>query len=98
MSNNSPTARSESKQLPCVVIDHDEAGNHCVYADPGVVVFSRSAHIPGDALYRYSPSAVPEGWLDRPAGFYGDGSAAEERALAVVEAIQWVESECLGDG
>lgn len=88
MSNYSPTARSEAKQLPCVVIDRDEAGNHCVFADPGVVVFSRSAYIPDDALYRYSPSEIPEGWLDRPAGFRGDGSAAEERALAFVEAMK----------
>jgi len=87
------TARSEAEGLPCVVIDRDAKGNDCVYADPGVVVFSRSSHTPDDALYRYAPSAIPGGWLDRPAEFQGDGSAAEGRALTVVEAIKEFEGQ-----
>lgn len=92
MSINRPTARSEASGLPCVVIDFDKKGNHRVYADPGAVVFSRTTDIPDDGLYRYSPPAIPDGWLDRPAGFLGDGSAAEQRAHAAMKAILTIES------
>ena len=97
MTIDRPTTRSDASGLPCVVIDFDEKGNHCVYADPGTVVFDRCAHMPDDVLYRYSPPAIPDGWLDRPAGFLGDGSAAEQRARAFVEAVLTVES-MRGDG
>lgn len=89
----SKTARSEAGGRPCVIIDRDADGNHRVYADPSVVVFSRSADIQDDPLYRYTPSDIPEGWLDRPAGFKGDGSAAEERALVVVEAMKLADDD-----
>ena len=71
-----PTARAEANGKPCVLINWSKNGDHAVYADPGAVVFSRSAHTPHDALYRYSPPGVPDGWLDRPAGCYGYLAAA----------------------
>lgn len=73
-----PTARFEAKGLPCVVIDRDGNGGDFVYADPGVVVFSRCAHIPHDLLYRYDPPAVPEEWLGIPAGSSNDSSKADQ--------------------
>lgn len=62
------TARDDAGGRPCVVIDRDANGDHRILADPGVCVFDRSIHTPDDPLYRYTPSPIPEGWLDQPAG------------------------------
>lgn len=91
MSSKIENARDEGDNQPCVVIDRDPDGNVFVYADSGVRVFSRSSHIPQDLLYRYTPPPIPAGWLDRPAGFLGDGSEAEGRALAIAEALNMLE-------
>jgi len=79
MSFNRKTARKQAGKQPCVVIDRDPDGNDFVYADSGVVDFSRSAHIREDPLYRYTPLPIPDGWLNQPAWFLGDGSEAERR-------------------
>ena len=39
-----------------------------------------------DELYRLNHHAIPEGWLDRPVGFMGDGSLTELLAIALVRA------------
>jgi len=88
MSDKRKTARQEASKLPCVVIDRDPDGNDFVYADSGVVVFSRIAHIPQDPLYRYTPLPIPGGWLDQPAGFLGDGSDAEKRLHIIADALE----------
>jgi hypothetical protein len=76
------------EKSPCVVIDYDAQGNTTVYADRGVLVYSRSAHIPEDALYRYAPHPIPDGWLDVPAGYLGDGSEAEKSALLLIRTVK----------
>ena len=81
MSFNRKTARKQAGKQPCVVIDRDPDGNDFVYADSGVVDFSRSAHIREDPLYRYTPLPIPDGWLNQPAGFLGDGSEAESARI-----------------
>ncbi|MEL6286632.1 MAG: hypothetical protein AAFQ18_10515 [Pseudomonadota bacterium] len=70
--------------LPRVVIDWDDRGNHRVFADPGVVIYDRATHLPDDALYRYAPPPIPSGWTDGVAGYKGDGSKAEQRLVGLV--------------
>lgn len=79
------TAREVAGDFPCVVIDQDSEGNVRVYADGDVQIYIRNEHVPRDKLYRYAPPQIPDGWLDRPAGFCGDGSEAEFRALVISE-------------
>ena len=87
---NNPTKlekQTMSTPTPCVVIDRDGRGNYVVYANRGVYVFSRSASIPEDMLYRFTPDPIPRGWLDQPFGYRGDGSPAEERAKLIAEVL-----------
>jgi hypothetical protein len=78
--------KPKTNNWPRVVIDWDEYGRHTIYADDGVEVIDCNVHTPEDVLYRYSPGAIPEGWLDGPIGYLGDGSFAEECAKAFLRA------------
>jgi len=72
-----------------VIIDCEPSGLFGVYADPGLEVICRSAHIPDDELYRYGHQPIPEEWLvGKPVGSRGDGSDAERDAELHAEALR----------
>ena len=80
--------QTTSTAKPRVLIDWKENGDFTVYADGEVEVFSRSEHIPDDMLYRFSPDPIPEGWLDGPFGYIGDGSLADATALFIARIFE----------
>ena len=94
MSRQDNTPKPDGR--PRVVIDWDSHGRHTVHADDGVEVFDRTIHHPDDVLYRYSPAPIPDGWLDGPIGYLGDGSAADQFAEAFLEFYreQQAEGKC----
>jgi len=71
-----------------IVIDVAPNGNIDIHSDAEVEVICRSAHDPDDELYRYGHYPIPEEWLHgEPIGFWGDGSAADERMQLLREAL-----------
>ena len=85
MTSTKSPSNGAAQNQPCVVIDWNENGDFRVYADGNVQVFSQSAHLQNDPLYRFSPGKIPTDWLDQPAGYLGDGSDAEKAARVIAE-------------
>ena len=86
MSNFSQRIRYEMWGFPCVCIDLDHTGEYAVYADPGVLVFSRRAEHEDDEFRFEEANVIPNGWLD-------GSTPADERADAYVKAFDNAEGE-----
>ena len=69
---------------PRVVIDCMKGGGFFVYSDEGVEVVVRSAHLPGEELFRAGHYPIPEAWLsDKLINSAPGGSDAEQFAELV---------------
>ena len=51
------------RRKPRLVLDRDADGKIKVFADGGVDVFERAAHIREDCLYQVLPPGIPPGWV-----------------------------------
>ena len=63
--------------MPRAVIHYDEIGMVKYLADEGVELFVVDERAPDDRVYRTSPDPIPDGILEGPAGYRGDGSRSE---------------------
>jgi hypothetical protein len=71
---------------PRVVIDCMQSGGFFVFSDEGVEVVVRSAHLPGEELFRAGRHPIPEAWLsDKPIASAPGGTEAEQFAELVAE-------------
>lgn len=75
------------EQKPRVALSYDTDGNVTVYADADVEIISVCDHTPHDRLYRLSPAPIPDGMLDGPIGYSGDGSRSEMIVCAASDAL-----------
>ena len=71
-----------------VVIYFDKNGDWQAFADGDVEVYCVDDGTPPDRVFKMAPKPIPSGMLDNNAGYTGDNSPAEARALKAKAEIE----------